>query len=51
MTIEGIIENLKKPMNKDVKITLLEGRNIYDIDTCLSNPSYFYIKKEDGREQ
>ncbi len=38
-TINTLFEQLKNPINeKDIRITILEGWNIYDIDDCLSNP-------------
>jgi UPF0755 protein len=32
----GMIEQMKKPVNTDIKLTILEGWNIYDIDRLLS---------------
>lgn len=41
--IETLISSLKTPITNEAKITLLEGRNIYDIDEYLSNR--WFIKK------
>ncbi|MDD2907500.1 MAG: endolytic transglycosylase MltG [Candidatus Gracilibacteria bacterium] len=44
------IESLKTPITSEIKITILEGWNIYDIDFCLSSPEKT-IKIEDGKEE
>lgn len=47
--IEMLFEAFKKPITNEVKITLLEGWNIYDMDEYLSNKWFIqkweYIKK------
>ncbi|MDD3794028.1 MAG: endolytic transglycosylase MltG [Candidatus Gracilibacteria bacterium] len=35
-TIDNLIESLNKPINNEISITILEGRNIYDIDEVLN---------------
>ncbi len=50
-TIKTLFEQLKTPINEtDLRITILEWWNIYDIDYCLSNPieSWCISKYEDG---
>nr|MDD3720444.1 endolytic transglycosylase MltG [Candidatus Gracilibacteria bacterium] len=37
LNLEGVINSLKNPITNDLQITILEGRNIYDIDNKLSN--------------
>lgn len=37
MTLEGVIDSLKYPIVDEVDITILEGRNIYDIDKLLAD--------------
>ena len=44
--ITWVIAGLKTPVTDELSIVILEWWNIYDIDKCLSDPSYFWYEKD-----